>query len=648
MSNPKPSGLTRKQLAEFLPDPRAVKAFELLVSDVSETLPTGLEAVSIEASNATSAANEALAQIASIKQDLESSEVVLGSQTQLVFDALSKLADLVALVALAPRQEILRATEDTGLGKNLEPAVQLGTLASQNHDSLNSVGFRTTAQQPFITRPGTLYWDTADGNKTLSLVMDDTNSTVIQQIGEEEFYRIKASSPITNGQVVMFSGTVGAPGALKGAPATGLAPATAMYVMGVATEDIANNGWGYVTAFGLVRGIDTTGGAEAWVDGQILYLNPAVPGGLTKTVPPAPAPKVIVASVVYAAANGSLFIRPSFGGRLGDFEGDVGFSALADKNLVQYDAVAGYWKNVAYTAIEIGTAQNLKGGVAGSIPYQSSPNTTVLGSALTFDGTNFATTGSINGGTTAVAGRYLNIRGSDSSTSGNANGAYLVLASTSASGSGIKFGVQSLAQALTGYAGTGSLVGGSFAATQGNAGVNTGNLIGVIGQITSSGTGNLNSAVTMQTAINLNSASTVPLIVGLQINAITAPTTGTTNAYGVQVGNITNATNAYGLWSNISSGTNKYNFYSAGTAANWFASDLTIYGGTAIPAGGTAGVGYKMSSTANFGVFFGSGAPTLSAAKGSLYLRSDGSSTSTRMYVNTDGATTWTNVVTAA
>lgn len=44
----------------------------------------------------------------------------------------------------------------------------------------------------------------------------------------------------------------------------------------------------------------------------------------------------------------------------------------------------------------------------------------------------------------------------------------------------------------------------------------------------------------------------------------------------------------------------------------------------------------------------GSGAPTYSAPKGSLYVRTDGSSTSTRMYINTDGATTWTNVTTAA
>jgi hypothetical protein len=77
-------------------------------------------------------------------------------------------------------------------------------------------------------------------------------------------------------------------------------------------------------------------------------------------------------------------------------------------------------------------------------------------------------------------------------------------------------------------------------------------------------------------------------------------------------------------------------------------STATILSGTAIPAGGTAGSGYMFSLTANFGVFFGSGAPTLSAAKGSLYLRSDGSATNNRAYINTDGATTWTAITTGA
>lgn len=98
----------------------------------------------------------------------------------------------------------------------------------------------------------------------------------------------------------------------------------------------------------------------------------------------------------------------------------------------------------------------------------------------------------------------------------------------------------------------------------------------------------------------------------------------------------------------MTSGTNKYNLYMSGTAANLFNGDLSIYAGTAIPAGGTAGSGYKFSSTANYGVFFGSGSPTLSAAKGSLYLRSDGSGATNRAYINSDGGSTWTALTTAA
>lgn len=67
-----------------------------------------------------------------------------------------------------------------------------------------------------------------------------------------------------------------------------------------------------------------------------------------------------------------------------------------------------------------------------------------------------------------------------------------------------------------------------------------------------------------------------------------------------------------------------------------------------IPSGGNANCSLQLTSTNNFGVFCGSGAPTLSAAQGSIYLRSDGSSTSTRMYVNTNGSTGWTAVTTAS
>lgn len=73
-----------------------------------------------------------------------------------------------------------------------------------------------------------------------------------------------------------------------------------------------------------------------------------------------------------------------------------------------------------------------------------------------------------------------------------------------------------------------------------------------------------------------------------------------------------------------------------------------FHSATGIPAGGQKGSGILLSTTKDFGVFFGSGAPTLSAGKGSLYMRTDGSSTSTRLYVNSDGGTTWVNFTSAS
>lgn len=70
---------------------------------------------------------------------------------------------------------------------------------------------------------------------------------------------------------------------------------------------------------------------------------------------------------------------------------------------------------------------------------------------------------------------------------------------------------------------------------------------------------------------------------------------------------------------------------------------LRVEAATSAPAGGAANTGVMLSSTANFGIFFGSGAPTLSAGQGSLYLRTDGSSTITRIYVNVGGST-WTHI----
>jgi hypothetical protein len=75
--------------------------------------------------------------------------------------------------------------------------------------------------------------------------------------------------------------------------------------------------------------------------------------------------------------------------------------------------------------------------------------------------------------------------------------------------------------------------------------------------------------------------------------------------------------------------------------------NVTADSATALVAGGASA--FIATNTANnMGIYVGSGAPTVSAAQGSLYLRSDGSSTSTRAYINTNGTTGWAAITTAS
>lgn len=74
--------------------------------------------------------------------------------------------------------------------------------------------------------------------------------------------------------------------------------------------------------------------------------------------------------------------------------------------------------------------------------------------------------------------------------------------------------------------------------------------------------------------------------------------------------------------------------------------NVTADSNIALVAGGASAF-IATNTAVGMGVYVGSGAPTVAAAKGSIYLRSDGSSTSTRLYVS-DGGTTWIAVTTAS
>lgn len=238
---------------------------------------------------------------------------------------------------------------------------ELGTMSQLQQANLPWMTFDTTPQS-LPTDIGTVAWD---GGTTLGIQM---TANVLQPVGEAQYFYIKADSTITKGQLIMFTGAVGASGVIKGAPATGLTDG--QYLMGIAAENIATNGFGLVTSFGHVRGWNTTGApvGETWADGDILYYNPSIAGGLTKTQPTAPNVKATIAVVVNAAPAGSgdVFVRVSTGSVLGGTDSNVQFGTLATNDLIQYNGT--YWTNVTPASVIAG---------AGGAPVTKTANFTV-------------------------------------------------------------------------------------------------------------------------------------------------------------------------------------------------------------------------------------------------------------------------------
>jgi hypothetical protein len=263
------------------------------------------------------------------------------------------------------------------------------------------IQFDTTATVTDAT--GRLYYDDADMFQTLAFQM---NGAVIQHVGEEMYYRVKLSAGATKGQVLMFTGTLGASGGLTAAPATGLLPEQSSYILGISMQTGITNDWVTVVQFGEIKGINTTGGAETWAQGDVLYYNPAVAGGLTKNKPSAPNAIALMAAVVYAdASNGILFVRPTYGTVLGGTDGNVQFTSLTGGDVIVYDSVDSRWENRTQASLAVGTATNLAGGAASQIPYQTGAGATTFlangtaGQVLLSNGASAPSWGGMDGGT---------------------------------------------------------------------------------------------------------------------------------------------------------------------------------------------------------------------------------------------------------
>jgi hypothetical protein len=177
---------------------------------------------------------------------------------------------------------------------------------------------------------GELAWNTDDNTVSVGL------GVASLQLGQEEYIFIKNQSgeTIGNGNVVMFAGTLGNSGRLLGRKAIADGTFPSKYIIGVATHNIDDGADGYVTTFGKIKQINTSMFAE----GDILFADPAIPGGLSNTAPVAPNNKVVVAAVVNSDANnGVMFVRPTFADKLSDLQ-DVYIDSLVDNSTILWSS----------------------------------------------------------------------------------------------------------------------------------------------------------------------------------------------------------------------------------------------------------------------------------------------------------------------
>lgn len=436
--------LTRDQLATFLKNYEQIKQFENLFAIANQVAPSpDTPGIEVLAGNSQATANDALAQIVSLAKDLAVNTGNADQKAVQALDALGRIANALEMLATAP--------------------------VIQNNNSVVTDYIDLPEDGPHVTQARRVQWNQDDGTVDIGLYGGS-----VLQVGQELMYYAKNTSGglIANGTPVMFTGTVGASGKLEFGLAVADGSVLADYMMGVTTQDIADNDFGYVTSFGLVRGFDTTGSpyGEVWNDGDLLYFDPATPGTWTNVAPQAPNIDVPVAVVVNAGpgGSGSIFVRMTVAESLARLQ-DVyinGTGTPANGDVLVYDLADSRWENRTQSTIVAGRADNISGGLAGSIPYQTAVNVTAMlgsvatGNALISGGVGVAPSWGKIGLTTHVSGTLPVANGGTGLTALGA-GVQTWLGTPSSA---------NLAAAVTDETGSGSLVFGtrpSFSATIG-------------------------------------------------------------------------------------------------------------------------------------------------------------------------------------
>jgi len=241
---------------------------------------------------------------------------------------------------------------------NLAPVPDLDSVLSVGNTSnvdvildseltVNKINLSTSTQN--LSAAGQIGWNDDDGTVSVAL---KGGSTVIQ-VGQELVIRAlnKTGAPLLESEfrVVRVTGAQGDRLTIDLADASNANVSES--TIGIVTESFDNNQQGFVTTFGIVRNINTTGApfSESWSEGDPLYLSDSNPGHITNIEPTSPSFVVRLGYVVRVNPNdGMIFVKVDAGYLLGEIH-DILISNSQDGDVLVYENATGLWKNVQPT-----------------------------------------------------------------------------------------------------------------------------------------------------------------------------------------------------------------------------------------------------------------------------------------------------------
>jgi hypothetical protein len=239
------------------------------------------------------------------------------------------------------------------------------------------IAFDTTPET-IPTATGSLYWDSGDGVPAAVL-----NANVTIGLGQEQVALVKNSTgaSIAKGKVVYINGAQGQRPTITLSDAD--TEASSSKTFGLTAEAIADGSEGFVTTFGVLRGVNTDGLTE----GAALWLS-STAGGYTTTIPAEPAHSVFLGYVVKAnASSGEIFVNIQNGYELNELHGVTieNDGNLTDNEVLAYDLSSGLWKN--QTASEAGLATSSHNHTVDSLSNVVITGTPTDGQSLVWDTT---------------------------------------------------------------------------------------------------------------------------------------------------------------------------------------------------------------------------------------------------------------------